>query len=124
MTPHTVLKPWGYEQHYPDQTNTKNRTISYRQKTLVVYPKEALSLQYHMFRDEVWKVISGSGIITIDKQEYLAYPGTKWHIGKKVIHRLIASKTEHIVVEEESFGDVWNEEDIIRLEDKYNRTAS
>jgi mannose-6-phosphate isomerase-like protein (cupin superfamily) len=124
MQPKTILKPWGYEQHFPDQTNTKDKTISYRQKTLVVYPKEAISLQYHFNRDEIWKVLFGRGIIIIDKQEYLAYPGTKWHVGRKQLHRLIASKEEAIVVEEESFGDVWNENDIVRIEDKYRRLAS
>lgn len=117
----TVTKPWGYEQHFPDVTTIHNKTISYRAKTLVVYPGHSLSLQYHQHREEHWKILDGSAIIQINNDRYTGYKNTEWFIGKNVKHRIITSNNEHVVIREESFGDVWNEYDIIRIEDQYGR---
>jgi len=117
-----VTKPWGYEQHLPEMIPYKEEEkTKHRSKILVVYPGEMLSLQYHMMRDEYWKVLSGSGLIVVGKKQYKAYTGTEWFIPAKVWHRLSAAKKEPIVVKEFSTGEVWNDADIIRIDDKYKR---
>jgi len=116
-----VVKPWGYEQHYPDMTKTQDKTISLRVKLLVVYPGQSLSLQYHQHREEHWKVVDGSATIQIGDDKYIGYKDTEWIIARKIQHRIITKANEHIVIREESFGDVWNDNDIVRLEDQYGR---
>ena len=116
-----VDKPWGYEQLLPSPYINDEKPPKYRSKILVVYPKHSLSLQYHMFRDEYWTVLHGSGIVTLEKKEYRAYVGSEWWIPRERRHRLEASAKEPIVIKEYSTGDVWNTDDIIRIEDKYGR---
>ena len=113
-----VKKPWGYEQHYPDVSRSAFRSV-HRAKMLVVYPGAALSFQYHKHREEHWTVLSGSGLIWLNQDIYNIYPKTEWFIPKNMHHRVIAQ--EYLVIREESFGDVWNDEDIVRLKDNYER---
>lgn len=117
-----VKKPWGYEQHLPNLVPTMGeKELSYRVKILVVYPKQALSFQYHKLKDEHWKVIGGSGTIILNQSVYPAYTGTEWYIPAYTSHQLMAGKKEAIIVKEYSTGKVFDDYDIIRISDKYGR---
>lgn len=118
-----VKKPWGYEQHLEEMPKRfKDRNEPSRTKILVVHPGHSLSLQLHKDRDEYWTVLSGMAGITLGSECYVAYVGTQWHIPRGMIHQLRA-RTDHVVVLEESVGDVWDDDDIVRLADDYGRLS-
>ena len=107
-------RPWGkFEQFTHDRVSTV--------KILEVNPNQAISLQYHRGRSEFWKVICGTGRITIGEAVHDAKEGDEFFIpvGKK--HRIQADSCL-IKVLEISFGK-FDENDIVRLEDKYSRVS-
>jgi len=87
-------------------------------KTLVVFPNECTSFQYHNNRYEFWHAIEPVKIIKEDKEITLK-KGDFVLIPKQAKHRLIGMDNPSIVTEI-SFGD-FSEEDIVRIEDKYGR---
>lgn len=107
-----VEKPWGNFEQF-----TENELVTV--KILTVKPHESLSLQYHHKREEFWKVLSGRGEIRIEDSVFAAKEGDEYFIGRGQKHRLRAEK-EKIKILEISFGD-FDETDIVRLEDKYQR---
>ena len=108
----TVEKPWGRFEQF---THNEATTV----KILSVNPDNSLSLQYHMHRSEFWRVLSGHPIITIDKNVINANPGDEFMIPEKALHR-IATKDDAVQILEIAYGD-FDENDIIRVEDKYGR---
>ena len=107
-----VDKPWGKFEQF---VLNKECTI----KILTVNPGEALSLQYHHHRNEFWRVVSGDGKVILDGQEHDAKTGDEFFIKKQTKHRAIGG-SQPLVFLEIAFGN-FDEEDIVRLEDKYNR---
>jgi len=106
-----IKKPWGYEQIV---SWGRDNSLS---KNLVVYSGEALSLQMHHKRDEEWIVKHGTCWITLEHDRFKAFPGTHWHIPPKMLHRIEA--ITDTVIEEMSTN--YEEDDIVRIEDKYKR---
>lgn len=105
-------RPWGEELWISDK---KPSMV----KILTVFPGEYLSLQYHNNRDEYWKVISGNGFAQIGDEKIPLEKGSECSVSRKTNHRLIGG-TENLVILELVFGD-FDENDIVRLEDKYGR---
>jgi mannose-6-phosphate isomerase-like protein (cupin superfamily) len=108
----TTNRPWGSFTRF---TNNEQSTV----KLLYINKGEKLSLQYHNKREEFWKVIEGNPEITIGEKVVLAQKGDEFQIGKNVNHR-IGAEASDVVILEISTGE-FDEEDIVRLEDKYNR---
>ncbi len=107
-----VKKPWGqFEQFSHNEFSTV--------KVISIAPESSLSLQYHNNRTEFWKILSGHPVVTIGENTTNASPGDEFMIEKKEKHR-IETKDEVAQFLEISYGD-FQEEDIIRLEDKYGR---
>jgi mannose-6-phosphate isomerase-like protein (cupin superfamily) len=113
MDSSTTKRPWGSFTRF---TNNEPSTV----KLLYINKGEEFSLQYHTHRKEFWKIIEGSPEIIVGDMvthnpaqgdEFVIEPGTK--------HRISAPK-DNVVVLEISTGE-FDEEDIVRLEDKYNR---
>jgi len=105
-------RPWGsFEQFCKNEVCTV--------KIINVEPNEELSLQYHIHRDEFWKIILGKAIIVIGEQINYGKEGDEFFIPRETKHRI---KTENSPVKilEISFGN-FDENDIVRLEDKYKR---
>ncbi|MSU44985.1 mannose-6-phosphate isomerase [Candidatus Nomurabacteria bacterium] len=107
-----VKKPWG---QFDQFTHNEPTTV----KILSVNRGSSLSLQKHNSRTEFWRVILGHPIVTIDKMVKSANPGDEFIIDQQQAHRLEA-KNDDVQVLEISSGD-FDENDIIRLEDKYGR---
>ncbi len=110
--PFSVERPWGQFRQFAHNEFSTVKIIS-------VNPHSSLSLQYHNHRSEFWRVISGHPIITIGKKEIEASPGDEFTIKEKELHRLSA-KNDAVQVLEIAYGD-FDEDDIIRVEDKYGR---
>lgn len=107
-------RPWGYY---------KNILITglYKVKLLSINPHSQISLQYHHKRAEHWVVTKGTASITIGDTLHILERDQSIYVPKKDIHR-IENKTKHTLeIIEVQIGDYLGEDDIVRLEDKYNR---
>jgi mannose-1-phosphate guanylyltransferase/mannose-1-phosphate guanylyltransferase/mannose-6-phosphate isomerase len=111
--PFTIERPWG---NFRQFSHNEITTI----KILTVNPNTSLSLQYHNHRSEFWHVISGHPLLTIGEQKINAAPGDEFEIKAKELHRLEAGD-DAVQILEIAFGD-FDEEDIVRIEDKYGRS--
>ena len=108
-----VKKPWG---QFDQFTHNETTTV----KILSVNPNTSLSLQYHNHRDEFWRVILGHPVLTIGEKKINANPGDEFIIPKLEKHR-IEAKNDIVQILEISYDDNFDENDIIRIEDKYGR---
>ena len=105
-------RPWGYFERF---TLNELSTV----KLISVNSGEALSLQTHSDREEFWRVISGSGIVTIGNEQFSIIGGKEFWVPRGTPHR-IEAQNEKVFILEISFG-LFREDDIVRLEDKYKR---
>ena len=108
-------RPWGSFYNLEEG-------LEYKVKTLVINPRSRISLQLHQHRDEVWVVVSGRGrvikgnkVFGIDKK---TCPITI-HAG--VRHKISNPFAEPLIIAEVQRGKECTEEDIIRIEDDYQR---
>ncbi|MBU2109764.1 phosphomannose isomerase type II C-terminal cupin domain [Patescibacteria group bacterium] len=108
----THTHPWGSSIEL-----TKNQPSTV--KILVVNPGEEFSLQYHKNREEFWHVLSGTPTIIIGNEEFTAREGDEFIVKKNDKHRISAKDTEVRILEISLGG--FNEDDIVRIEDKYGR---
>lgn len=108
-----VQRPWGYFLQFCKNTPA---TV----KIIVVKSGEILSLQSHTKREEFWRVMAGQGVVQIGDKRKNIKSGDELIIPIGEKHRLSAGATD-LTVLEISLGD-FAEDDIIRYEDKYNRT--
>lgn len=90
-------------------------------KIITVKPGESLSLQYHLKRDEFWYVLSGDGSAKVGTETMSLEKDTACHVPRQAHHRITGGKNI-LVFLELSFGE-FDENDIVRLEDKYGRVT-
>jgi mannose-6-phosphate isomerase-like protein (cupin superfamily) len=90
-------------------------------KVLTVNPEQSLSLQYHHNRDEFWHVLSGNGTATVGDGKMPLNPGDDQFIPRETRHRLETGDSS-LVILELAFGD-FDQNDIVRMEDRYGRTT-
>jgi len=96
---------------------TKNESSTV--KILIVNSGEEFSLQYHKNRKEFWRVLSGAPTVIIGNEEFTAQKDDEFTVEKGEEHRIKASGEEAQILEI-SFGE-FDEDDIVRIEDKYGR---
>ena len=110
----TVYRPWGkYTNLHIDKR--------FKVKTIVVNPGKRLSLQKHLHRSEHWVVVKGVALVRIDEKEFFLNVNESTYIPIGTKHRL--SNHGHIPLEivEVQVGEYLGEDDIIRLEDDFER---
>ena len=107
-------RPWG---HYENLLEWDDHKI----KELIVNPGERLSLQKHQRRAEHWTVVTGEALVTVGENEILLKPGQSVDIPRGAVHRIMNSGDIPLVIVEVQMGDYFGEDDIIRLEDDYDR---
>jgi len=107
-------RPWG---HYDDLLEREDHKI----KELIVNPGERLSLQKHKRRAEHWIVVSGEALVTVADKEILLKPGQSVDVPRGAVHRILNPGHTQLVIVEVQMGDYFGEDDIIRLEDDYDR---
>jgi mannose-6-phosphate isomerase-like protein (cupin superfamily) len=110
--PFREVRPWGEELWV---SSDKPSMV----KVLELNPGQSLSLQYHHNRDEFWHVLSGSGTAEIDGKNVALNVGSEQFVLRGTKHRLETTDSK-LVILELAFGD-FDENDIVRLEDKYGR---
>jgi mannose-6-phosphate isomerase-like protein (cupin superfamily) len=87
----------------------------------VVKSGKRISYQYHNKRSENWVIVSGKGILTLNAENKEVSPNTIVHIDKKDYHRIHNIGVEDLVVIETQFGEYCGEDDIVRIDDDFNR---
>ena len=107
-------RPWGQYWVLEDSS-------FYKVKRILVNPGGRLSYQFHYKRCEVWTVVSGKAIITLDgiDKEYGVGDVAIIPVGTK--HRVKNSNDIPLVFIEVQYGTYFGEDDIVRIEDDYNR---
>jgi len=108
-------RPWGFY-----KTAFLNQYCQC--KTITVNPKNSLSLQKHLRREEHWVVVHGEGSARVADEVFTVRAGCYIHIPRGTLHRLMNdSEKESLIVTEVQLGDYFGEDDIIRIEDEYGR---
>ena len=109
-----IKKPWG---EYIDYF--RSDTVVF--KKIVVNPGEEISYQMHHKRSEFWDVIEGTGLLRWNNlNNWKVAPGFTIEIRKNDAHQLINNGDVDLVIYEMQFGEC-SEDDIVRMEDKYER---
>ena len=109
-----VYRPWGYYQSIDDGDR-------YQVKRIVVKPGGRLSLQKHFHRAEHWVVVRGTAEVTRDTEKKLVHENESIYLPLGVVHRLENPGKIDIELIEVQTGSYLGEDDIVRIEDIYNR---
>ena len=112
-----IEKPWGNEEIFA-------QTAHYVGKILFIRAGEALSLQYHEFKDETLRVLEGElELVSGDDVEHLEShfldAGTVFHIPPGTLHRMVATSDCRLLEVSTNHLD-----DVVRLEDRYGREGT
>ncbi len=109
-----VYRPWGaYE-----TVDISNR---FQVKRITVNPGAKLSLQKHYHRAEHWTVVSGSVIVTKNKEEILLKEDESVYIPLGTLHRMENPGKIPLELIEVQSGSYLGEDDIVRFDDIYGR---
>ena len=107
-------RPWGKYFVLADEPN-------YKLKRIEVTAGQRLSYQYHQHRQEFWTIVEGNAIITLDDKELSLSYGESIFIPQGAKHRIENKTSDVLVFIEVQTGTYFGEEDIIRLQDDYER---
>jgi mannose-1-phosphate guanylyltransferase len=111
----TVHRPWGTYAVLEESSN-------YKIKKIVVRPGKRLSLQKHIHRSEHWVVVSGTATVTVGKDVKLVRHNESTYIPIGELHRLENVGKIDLVIIETQVGEYLGEDDIIRVEDDFQRS--
>ena len=107
-------RPWGRFFVLHDEP-------TYKLKRIEVDPSGRLSYQYHYKRSEAWTIVEGVGTITLDGKVKDYSKGQTVLIAQGVKHRIENRTKKKVVFIEVQTGTYFGEDDIVRIEDDYNR---
>ena len=108
------IRPWGEYEILLDEKDVKVKRIR-------VKPNSRLSYQYHHKRQEQWTVVSGNLTIVLDDEKVFRSPGESIKIPLGARHRAWNETDEDVIFIEVQTGTYFGEDDIIRLEDDFDR---
>ena len=111
-------RPWG-------TFTVLDEGRDYKVKRLEVLPQKRLSYQKHERRSEHWFIVRGTAKVTLNGSEKLVNTGESVDIPLRTAHR-VENPDPHktLVFIETQTGDYFGEDDIIRIEDDFGRSAS
>ena len=109
------FRPWGKFEILHDSINCKV-------KKLIIKPKSRLSLQYHNHRSEHWTIIDGFAKVYLDKKIINLKPGNSIDIPSLCRHYVENTTNSELIIIEIQMGTYFGEDDIIRIDDPYNRS--
>jgi mannose-1-phosphate guanylyltransferase/mannose-1-phosphate guanylyltransferase/mannose-6-phosphate isomerase len=111
-----IYRPWGFYE----------RLIlgdRFQVKRIVVWPGQKLSLQKHYHRAEHWVVVAGSANVTCDDKVTMVRENESIYLPLGSVHRMENPGRIPLTVIEVQSGPYLGEDDIVRFEDTYGRTA-
>jgi mannose-6-phosphate isomerase len=94
---------------------------THKVKRIVVKPGGRLSYQYHNHRSEIWTVIHGEATVTLEGEVSTLGPSEVFRVPQGAKHRLENKGSQPLTIIEIQYGTYFGEDDIIRLDDDYNR---
>ena len=107
-------RPWGYYQ-------SVDQGERYQVKRIVVKPGARLSLQKHFHRAEHWIVVRGTAEVTRNNEVVLVHENESIYLPIGAIHRMANPGKIDLELIEVQTGSYLGEDDIVRIEDAYNR---
>jgi mannose-1-phosphate guanylyltransferase len=110
----TVYRPWG-------NYTILEQAAGFKIKKIAVKPGKRLSLQKHVHRNEHWIVVSGTAKVTVEGEVKMVRANESTYINMGEWHRLENEGKINLVIIEAQVGQYLGEDDIIRLEDDYQR---
>jgi mannose-1-phosphate guanylyltransferase / mannose-6-phosphate isomerase len=110
-----AYRPWGYYQ-------SVDQGARYQVKRIVVKPGCRLSLQKHFHRAEHWIVVSGTAEVTRNQEVLHVHENESIYLPIGCDHRLANPGKINLELIEVQTGSYLGEDDIIRIEDVYNRS--
>jgi mannose-1-phosphate guanylyltransferase/mannose-6-phosphate isomerase len=116
VTHRKVFRPWGA---YESIDNGERFQV----KRITVNPGAKLSLQMHHKRAEHWIVVSGTAQVTCDDKVFALKENQSTYIPLGAKHRLENTGSEPLQLIEVQSGGYLGEDDIVRFEDSYGRSA-
>jgi mannose-1-phosphate guanylyltransferase/mannose-6-phosphate isomerase len=111
-----MFRPWGYYQSI-------DQGARHQVKRIVVTPGRRLSLQKHYHRAEHWIVVRGTAEVTCNDQVKIVHENESIYLPIGSVHRLANPGKINLELIEVQTGSYLGEDDIVRIEDLYNRTA-
>lgn len=110
----TAHRPWG-------TLTLLEESPHYRVNQMTVRPGAKLSLQYHQHRSEHWIVVQGTATVTINDKTFDLFEGQSTFIPKEAKHRIANKGQSVLVLIEAQVGNYIGDDDIVRLQDDYQR---
>ncbi|MDR3408142.1 MAG: mannose-1-phosphate guanylyltransferase/mannose-6-phosphate isomerase [Methylovirgula sp.] len=107
-------RPWGYYQSVDNGPR-------YQVKRIVVKPGARLSLQKHFHRAEHWIVVRGTAEVTRNNEVIQVHENESVYLPIGAVHRLANPGKIDLELIEVQTGSYLGEDDIVRIEDVYNR---
>jgi mannose-1-phosphate guanylyltransferase/mannose-6-phosphate isomerase len=107
--------PWGSYQSVDDGDR-------HQVKRIVVKPGGRLSLQKHHHRSEQWIVVRGAARVTVNELVKTVHENESIYIPIGAVHRLENPGKILLELIEVQTGSYLGEDDIIRIEDDYQRS--
>ena len=83
-------------------------------KRMRIEAGKAISYQYHTLRSEIWVIVSGKGILTLDETDTVVSPGSVIKIPQGSRHSLLAATDMEFIEVQLGTGDL-DEDDIERI---------
>ena len=111
-----VYRPWGWYE-------TLALSAGFQVKRIQVAPGHKLSLQMHHHRAEHWVVVSGTARVTCEDKVFLLTADQSTYIPLGNKHRLENPGNIPLEVIETQSGSYLGEDDIVRFDDIYGRSA-
>jgi mannose-1-phosphate guanylyltransferase len=109
-----VYRPWGF-------FDSIDIGDGFQVKRITVNPGAKLSLQKHKYRAEHWVIVKGVALITCGTEIFELSQNQSTYISKGQIHRLENRTESFLEIIEIQTGSYLGEDDIIRLDDDYQR---
>lgn len=110
-----VFRPWG-------KYDALDVGLSHQVKRITVKPGAKLSTQYHHHRSEHWIVVSGVATVTKGKETFILEKNKSTFIEVGEVHSLENCGENDLEIIEVQTGDYLGEDDIVRIDDIYDRS--
>lgn len=107
-------RPWGHYIKFLEESGVWVKRVE-------VKPGARLSLQKHNHRSEKWNIVCGKGVVTLNNKEIPVEAGSIIDVPLGAVHRIANVGETNLVFIEVACGDRLSEDDIVRLQDDYDR---
>ncbi len=114
--PELPLRPWGNFQKLFQEPGLWVKRIE-------VNPGARLSLQRHEKRSEKWVFVHGLGLAIVEGKQIPVKKGTVVDIPLGAVHRIGNTGEDPLIFIEVATGSYLAEDDIVRIEDDYDRKS-